>query len=331
MRILVMGGTKFIGRHFVIAAERRGHSVTLFHRGRHSTTLFPDAEQVIGDRDRDLGLLADGTWDTTVDFSAYVPRQVRQIGAALGERSGRYVLLSSTAVYAPPQRYGFREDAPLVALSDPTTEDMTDETYGGLKALCERAASETFSDPLIVRPTYVVGPLDYTGRFTWWVQRIARGGEVLAPGPQDALFQLIDVRDLTEWLVRMLEAGSGGTYHLAHPFPPVSFGTMLADIVGVVGRNDTTLTWVDREFLLAAGVDGTSLPLWPGAGPDGVLEAADPARAIGVGLVTRSLPETIRDLYQHECASPTPVPEPVGMTPEAETELLQRWRARPHR
>jgi len=179
-----------MGRHFVEAAIAKGHKVTLFHRGRSGAELFPEATHLIGDRDKSLDFPTAAEWDATVDFSAYLPRHVRELSSAVTGRSGVYVFISTTAAYAPPQRYGFTEDSPLVGLSDTSSEEVTDETYGGLKVLCERAAEELFQECVIVRPTYVVGPLDYSGRFTYWVRRIAQGGEVLSPGPADAFFSM---------------------------------------------------------------------------------------------------------------------------------------------
>lgn len=331
-----MGGTQFVGRHVAEAALRRGHEITLFHRGISGPGLFAQADHLIGDRDKDLSSIATGQWDATVDLSGYVPRQVRQLHDALGERAGAYVLFSSTAAYDVPLEYGFREDSPLIAAEDFDPEEVNDDTYGGLKALCEGAAKATFGECLIVRPTYVVGPYDYTGRFTYWVKRIAEGGEVLAPGPAEEFFQLIDVRDLAEWIVGMVERQVVGTYQAATPFPPVTFGQLLTEITALVGPENTRLIWVDKQFLLDRGLNGLSLPMWPGANPEGIIEAADPARAIEVGLTPRSLADTILDLHNHEAVEPTPLRDPlwsyagssndVGLTRMAEQRLLAEWR-----
>ncbi len=187
MKVLVIGGTRFVGRHIVSSLLADGDEVTLFHRGQTNPDLFGWAEHRLGDRDVDLALLGHGTWDVTIDTSAYVPRRVRALAEALRGRGGRYVNISSVSAYATPQGPGLTEDAPLAVLDDPTSEVVDGHTYGGLKALCEKEALQSFgptgADVSIVRPTYVVGPYDYTGRFTWWVERIARGGRVLAPAP----------------------------------------------------------------------------------------------------------------------------------------------------
>jgi 2'-hydroxyisoflavone reductase len=327
MNILVLGGTGFIGRHTVNALLGSGHTVTVFDRGRRGAAPAA-ATHILGDRDTDLDRLGDASWDATVDLSAYVPRQVTQLADELSARCGTYVLMSSTAVYAPPQKYGFREDAPQVVLPDPTTEEVNWDTYGGLKSLCEAVAAERFPARLVIRPTYVVGPYDFTGRFTYWVERIARGGEVLVPGPYDENFQLIDVQDLASWIAELLASGATGTYQAAKPFPPAKFGEVLDEVVACVAPVGTQLTWVDRSFLLAAGLDGDSLPLWPGANPEGVVEAADPSLALSSGLKTRSFGDTVRQIHEHEVAAPTPADGPVGLTKEQEANLLEQWHRR---
>lgn len=329
MRILVVGGTRFVGRHVAAAALGRGHEVTLFHRGRTGAELFPEATHLLGDRDTDLSALEAGAWDATIDTCAYVPRQVRGLADRLAGRGGRYIYISSTSVYATPTPTLFTEDAPLVELPDPTVEEVTGQTYGGLKVLCERAAAERFGEGvLVIRPTYVVGPFDYIGRFTWWLQRIARGGEVLAPGPADAPIQVMDARDLASWIVDLVEREVAGTFHAVSPHPPFSFGNLLDEIVWVVGPPGTTFTWVERSFLLTAGQDDASLPMWPGADPDGNYEAADPGRAAAAGLAPRPLAQTIRETLEHELAQPTPTRPGVGLPAAREADLLARWHAR---
>jgi len=329
VRILVMGGTRFVGRHLAAAALARGHAVTLFHRGRTGVELFPEATHLLGDRDGDLRALASGRWDATVDVSAYVPRQVHSLADTLADRGGRYVYISSLSVYATPQPPRFTEDAPLIELADPTVEEVTDETYGGLKVLCERAAVGRFgAGVVVIRPTYVVGPFDYTDRFTWWVHRIARGGEVLAPGPADAPIQLIDARDLAAWVVDLVERDGAGTFHTVAPPPPYSFADLLDEIVAVAGPPGITLTWVGRSFLLAAGEDERSLPLWPGGDPAGMFEAADPGRAYAAGLTPRPLAQTIRETLEHERARPAPARSGTGLPAAREADLLARWHAR---
>ena len=328
MRILLIGGTRFIGRHVVESALAVGHDVTIFHRGKTGGDLFADVEHRIGDRNSDLSALGEGSWDATVDTCAYVPNQVHELADVLGDRAGHYQLVSSVSAYASPSRRGYREDAPLAELDDPTVQEVTDETYGGLKVLCERVAVERFGPrSVIVRPTYVVGPDDYTWRFPWWVARIARGGEVLAPGPADAPSQVIDVRDMAAWMVGLLDRSESGAFHAVGPSSTFTWGEELEAIVGSVAPEGTTLRWVDAPFLLEAALDDTALPLWPGADPDVLVMTADPAAALATGLTIRPLAETVRDTLAWTRTVEQPAQPGLSATDEA--ALLARWQSRP--
>jgi 2'-hydroxyisoflavone reductase len=331
VRILVVGGTRFVGRHVVEAALAGGHEVSVFHRGRSGPELFPEARHLVGDRDSDLSELADSdrSWDATVDVCAYVPRQVRQLADALGERGGRYLLVSTTSVYDSSRGPAHDEDAALVPRPDPDTEDVTAQTYGPLKVACEQVAVQAFrSGVTVVRPTYVVGPYDYTHRFTYWVQRLARGGEVLAPEPRGSGLQVIDARDMGSWIVRLLEHDVSGTFHAVSPEAGFTFGDLLDAVAVAVAPPGTTLTWVDQQFLLDAGVTDAELPLWPADDASGVEETADPARAWASGLAPRPVGDTAAELLAAERLDPTPNPSGTGMPPAREAELLAAWHAR---
>jgi 2'-hydroxyisoflavone reductase len=330
MRVLIIGGTRFVGRHITQAALTDGHEVTLFHRGRTGSELFPRARHLIGDRNEDLSALAHGNWDATVDACAYVPRHVRSLASALDGRGGQHVFISSTSAYGPGVRPGFTEDAPLAQLDDPATEEVTALTYGGLKVACERAVAELYAKTTgatIVRPTYVIGPHDYTYRFTWWVERIARGGTVLAPGEKSDPIQVIDARDMASWIVSLITRSVTGTFHAVSPAPPFGFADMLEAIAAEVAPPGTQLSWVSRDFLLGQGEDDASLPLWPGPDPDRDINAASPAAARAAGLAPRPLRRSIAEIHASELASPTPVPAGIGLAPEREAELLERWRS----
>jgi len=328
VRLLVIGGTRFVGRHIVAAALAAGHEVTLFHRGAAGEP-FPAADHRHGDRDADLSALADGTWDATVDVCAYVPRQVRALGDTLGlatGRGGRYVLVSSISAYADVDRPGITEDAPLAVLDDEDAEEVTAATYGGLKALCEYAAVEVFgTQTLVVRPTYVVGPHDPTGRWTSWVRRFARGGEVLAAGPRDQPVQVVDARDLAGFVVRLVESGASGAVHVAGPRPPWSLEDLLDQTRAAVAPAGTTITWVDPRFAVDEGVTPSDLPLWHGGEVDWV-GAVDPSAALARGLVHRPLAESAHDVLA--AADVTPLVAGVGLTAEREAGLLARWHGR---
>ncbi len=327
MRLLIIGGTRFVGRHLAEIAVARGHDVTLFHRGRTGTDVVPQAHHVLGDRDRDLGMLADQSWDATIDTCAYVPRQVAELADALGDRCGRVAFVSSISAYAEPTVGVVTEDAPLAILDDPSTETVTGETYGGLKALCEQVAGERFGQAtLVIRPTYVIGPHDYTHRFGYWVDRIADGGQVLAPGPRERALQVIDARDQATWTIEMLERGAGGVFHTVHPAPPCTFESLLQTIVDTVGPPGTALVWVDSGFLTEHGVDGNDLPLWDA---DDTGMACDPARAAAAGLDPRELALSIADtLDESRTAGPTSTSDQATLTREREAELLARWASR---
>jgi 2'-hydroxyisoflavone reductase len=312
MRTLIMGGTRFVGRHIALAALGAGHEVTLLHRGVSGADLFPSTTHLRLDRNGDLGPLRGTSWDLVIDVSAYLPAQVEALGAVLGERVGRYVFISSTSVYQAPAAPGFDESSPLMTLPPgPVPATVTDETYGALKVLCEQAAIRLFGpDPLVVRPTYVVGPHDHTGRFTYWVKRLARGGEVLAPGYPDRAIQVVDARDLAAFTL----IPTGGTFHTA--VPRLTFAEMLEAIAAEVAPPGTTLTWVDPQFLLDAGEDGVTLPLWyAGVEADAAINTADPAAALKAGLHLRPLAQSIHDVLGE--------PDAAGqLAPDRESELL---------
>jgi 2'-hydroxyisoflavone reductase len=333
MKVLVIGGTQFVGRAIVEELLASGDEVTLFHRGRTNPDLFPGAERLLGDRNVDLSALAERTWDATVDPSAYFPRQVRELADALAGRGGRYVHISSVSAYDTMATPGLNEDAPLATLDDPRTEVVDDRTYGGLKALCEIATIEAFGprgpgwsgeDPSIVRPTYVAGPHDHTGRFTWWVERIARGGRVLAPGPRDNPFQSIDVRDLAHFVGLLAHGTSEGVFHASAPLPPFSFEDFLREAVKQVGPQDCELIWIEAEPLLNAGVEISTWPLWEALDDARLVLTIDSSRAIEAGLTLRPLGETIRDVHVHEELKPSKRLEEKGISAAKEAELLDR-------
>ncbi|MFD7454561.1 NAD-dependent epimerase/dehydratase family protein [Kitasatospora sp. NPDC059827] len=322
MRILIMGGTRFVGLHFARAALAAGHDVTVLHRGRSGAHLLPEATHLIADRDADLTALRGLSWDATVDVSAYYPRQVRQLATALDPgAAGHYLLVSSMAVYDTPAAPGFAEDSPLLPADGPEPEEITPATYGMLKVQCERAAVERFGpDSLLVRPTYVIGPQDYTHRFDHWVQRIARGGEVLAPGRPDAPLQVVDARDLADWMLDLLTKGATGAYHAATP-PPFTMGDLLDAIASAVAPAGTTLTWTDDDFLRTSGIQDRALPLWHSDPLRRAANTADPAAALGTGLRLRPVADTARDIEPFE-------PLPQALTPTAEADLLAAWHRR---
>jgi 2'-hydroxyisoflavone reductase len=330
MQLLFVGGTSFVGRHMAAEALARGHDVTLFHRGKTNPDLFPNAEHVLGDRSTDLEALAGRTWDAAIDVCAYVPREVRQAGEVLAGGVGRYLYVSSVSAYRATDLERTGEDAPLLGpddLDDPDTEDVTDETYGPLEAMCEAAAEEAFPGRTIVlRPTYVVGPHDSTDRFTYWVRRAVTGGDVLAPGPPDAPMQLIDARDLGAFAIDLVEHEETGPFLGVGPQEPITWAETIAACIETVGH-EAVLTWVDPAFLEARGVEiASAFPLWED-GSWASLMRCDPARSLAAGLRLRPLAETIRDTAAWDRDRGTP-PLRVGIDREREAELLDAWRLR---
>ncbi|WP_412538199.1 NAD-dependent epimerase/dehydratase family protein [Longispora sp. K20-0274] len=327
MRILMIGGTRFVGRHLVTAAIAGGHEVTLVHRGRTGADLFDGtARHVLVDRD-DAGALAaalaEGEWDATIDVCAYFPGQVTALADALGGRGGRFVLISTASVY-DPEGPGFTEDGRVHEFDGPAPTELTDGTYGGLKVLCERVALDRFgAATLILRPTYVAGPWDPHGTVDYWAHRIARGGEVLAPGDPDAPMQVIDARDIADFTLAALAGGRSGTLHLVGASATSTFRDLLDDVRTGVGRADATLTWVDSAFLLAEGETSGSLPLWSQGDPvEDLTSTADPAASLAAGLRVRSVAATARDVLAGGA------PTAKAMSAEREAELLGRWHAR---
>jgi 2'-hydroxyisoflavone reductase len=323
MRILVLGGTRFVGRHLALEALARGHDVTMLHRGRTCGGLFPEARHLHADRDGALGELAGARWDLTLDVCAYRPDQVRGLARALDGRGGRVVFVSTVSVYAPPPAPGADEDTQRITLEGPDPTEVTEASYGGLKTRCEDVAKELFGqEVLVLRPTYVVGPHDHTGRLPYWVLRLARGGEVLAPGPPESPVQWIDARDLATFAIDLAERGASGGLHTVSPAPPFGMGDLLEAIAAEVAPAGTRLRWIAESTLRAAGEDGRTLPLWSGTEPDRFVLALDPARARAAGLRPRPLAETIRDTLAWAATTRAAIVADVGLTPERERDLL---------
>ncbi len=327
MRILVIGGTRFVGHHFTDAALRAGHDLTLFNRGQSDPGAFPDVERVTGDRDGGLEPLAGRTFDAVVDMCGYVPRVVRQSVSLLAPAAARYLFVSSISVYDDAAlRPGYDEDAPIQVLADPDVEEITNETYGGLKALCEREVRHGFPGrALVIRPGLIVGPLDRSDRFTYWVRRLARGGDVLAPGSSDRPVQVIDARDLAAWMLRLVDAGTDGVFNATGPAAPLTFGDMLAAILPAVG-GDARLVWVDERFLLDHGVEPwTDLPVWlPEA--EQAADQCDVTRALRAGLTFRPLGETATETLEWDAGRARGVAMLAGLADDRERELLRAWR-----
>ena len=327
MNLLVLGGTKFVGRHIVETAQRRGHTVTLFNRGTHQD-VFPEIERLVGDRNEDLSALEHRSWDTVIDTCGYFPRQLELSTQALQNSVEHYTFISTISVYADLSTPHTDEDAPLATVDDPTTEEVTNETYGGLKVLCERVVRAAFSDRnLILRPGIVAGPYDPTDRFTYWPDRVAQGGEMLAPGRPDAPLQFIDARDLADFTLDMLEARKTGTYNVVAPAGSFTFGELLGESKRASDA-DTQLTWVDDSFLNEQGFEAgaSELPFWSPP-KDDAWQRVSSDKAVAAGLSVRPLLETVRDTLAWRLES-ADAPRRAGLSQEREQVLLRAWHDR---
>jgi nucleoside-diphosphate-sugar epimerase len=318
VRLLVLGGTKFLGRAAVEEALARGHEVTLFNRGETNPDLFPEAQKLRGDRTERLTPLEQGEWDAVIDPSGYIPAVVRASAEALAGSVGHYVFVSSVSVYASLAQ-AVDENAPLAELGDAPDDRLTEDysNYGALKALCEAAVSEVFGRRRCanVRPGLIVGAHDPTGRFTYWPHRVARGGEVLAPAPPERTVQFVDVKDAGRFLVEAAERVLDGAYNVTRP--GVAWGELLETCRAVAG-SDATFRWVPDELLTGQEVgEWMELPLWV-ADPDlaGIHQAVA-TRAVDTGLTFRPLEETVRDTLDQAATV-----DGVGLTPDRERDLL---------
>jgi len=319
MRILVIGGSRFLGRHIVRQALDRGHAVSLFNRGVTDPDAFPEAELIRGDRNDDLASLDGREWDATVDVCGYVPRQVRSLLEALGGAGGHYAFISSISVYDPGAPVGFPEETELLAPS--YSDELTMAEYGALKVGCELTAQELTGDQaLLVRPGYIVGPYDPTHRFGYWVERCARGGLILGPA-SDQPIQVIDGRDLAGLVVGLLEQDVTGAVHAAAPDPALAFSELLTQIAAGVGAGDLKVHWSQANELL---------PLTE-VREDWSLMSAGLSRAVSHGLTWRPVAETARDalawMTAARAAGRYDPPAGAFMSPDQEKELLEAARA----
>jgi 2'-hydroxyisoflavone reductase len=331
MRILILGGTVFLGRALVEAALERGHTLTLFNRGQSNPNLFPNVENLRGERASNLAALEGRRWDAVIDTCGYVPRVVHPSAELLAQAVDHYTFISTLSVFSDLSKVGVDESASVGKLADETVEQVTGETYGPLKALCEQVVEQVMPGrALIVRPGLIVGPHDPTDRFTYWPHRVAQGDEVLAPGRPARPIQFIDVRDLAEWTLRMVEAGQTGIYNADGPAQPLPMEQLLETCKTVSGC-DATFTWISEEFLAAHQVgEWMEMPLWvPEADPANAgFFAFDCRKAIAAGLTFRSVEDTVRATLEWDATRRSDHEWRAGLTRERETELLKVWKER---
>jgi 2'-hydroxyisoflavone reductase len=329
VRILVLGGTGFVGRAFVEEAVAAGHEVTLFNRGRTRPELFPQVARIRGDRSADLSALAGRTWDAVFDPSCYLPRVARMSAEAAASFAPHYTFISSLSVYADETAVGQDETGPLATIDDPTVEEVTGETYGALKVLSEREVQRVHGDrALILRPGFICGPYDNIDRMPYWLRRMERGGDVLAPERPDFPVQLIDARDIARFALAMAERRAGGVFNLCAPQEPYRFGDLLDVAARTVGGSGRFI-WVSLEFMLEHGLsEWEAVPWWvPPA--ELAFSRFDASRALAAGLRIRPIEESFRDCWAWDrTRAGESLRSDRGLAPEREGELLEAWRAR---
>ena len=337
MELLIIGGSRFLGRHLVTAALDRNHEVTLFNRGNYPPP--PNTKQITGDRDHDLSKLQGHEWDAVIDTCGILPRSVEASAKSLSASVGNYVFISSVSVYADVSVPGVLENAPLKTLTNEQLDEANQihrsgsnnygSLYGGLKALCEQALLDVIPDrSLIIRPGLIIGPYDYTDRFTYWVMRVARGGEVLAPGRPARSVQFIDVRDLSEWILRMVELKASGVYN-ANGLPGSLTMEEILTECKTVTNSDATFTWVSESFLIQENVTAWSkMPLWLPEENAPQLTGfmfVNCEKAISAGLKLRPLHDSVSAIYSWRKNVPSEDPMIAGLDTESEDRLLQKW------
>jgi len=341
MKILILGGTIFQGRHLVEAAISHGHEVTLFNRGQHGPQLYAQVEQLRGDRRGDLHALEGRTWDAVIDTNGYVPSIVRASACLLANRVKQYVFISSISVYLDVSMRGLNETAPISQITPEQVHEAEHilppakgiiaraygESYGALKGLCEQVVEEVLPGrALHVRLGLLIGPYDYSDRFTYWPGRVARGGEVLAPGRKTRPVQVIDARDSAEWMMHMVEAGQMGIYNVTG-LPESLTMQQILDTCKAVSGSDATFTWVDDAFLLEEEIQPWwQMPLWLPEDPDVAgINAISIARALETSLTFRPLAETVRDILAWDITRPAGAERRAGLTADDEARLLRVW------
>lgn len=328
MKILILGGKRFLGIALVEALLQAGHTPVLFNRGLTNPDLFPKVTNLIGERDGGLDTLKRRKWDAVIDTSGFIPRVTRQSAQMLSGKCDTYVFISSVSVYQDFRTPDIGETYPLAHLDDRTNEDDTGEAYGPLKALCEYEIQQAFDGRvLVIRPGLIVGPNDPTDRFSYWPWRVSLGGRVLAPSPPSANLQFIDVRDLAAFIINRIEVKSEGVYNVTGPRKPATFGSLLV-ACREAALSDARFVWVDEPFLHKEGVTPWSdLPLW--------VPSTDPAftgfyninnsKALKDGLTLRPLSQTVSETLAWLKTRPANTKLKVGMDIATETKLLIKY------
>jgi 2'-hydroxyisoflavone reductase len=327
--LLILGGTGFIGPHLTQEALRGGWKVTHFNRGRTAADGVANVETLIGDRKGQLDALRGRQWDAMVDDTGYIPKYVKMSAQLLAPNVGYCLYISSISAYASLAKPN-DEDSPTGTLSDPDTEEITDTSYGPMKALCEQYCAAAFKGRLsIVRPGYIVGPLDRSDRFTYWPVRASRGGEMLAPGtPRDPI-QIIDVRDLASWMMKLVAARTNGRFNAVSAPGAFTMGDLISDSQKAAPKAGTTVTWVSEDFLAAHWKpDELDLPPWaPTKGDEAAASLTSVRAAMKSGLRSRPLADTVNDTLKWFQTLPAERQAKLraGLDPQKEAETLRAW------
>jgi len=328
MKILILGGKRFLGISLVEAALHGGHTPTLFNRGLTNPEMFPMVKNLIGDRDGDLRALKGKKWDAVIDTSGFIPRIVKQSASFLSRKCDLYVFISTLSVYQDFKTPDITEDYALAQLEDTSDEDYTDDSYGPLKALCEYEIQQSFDGKVLVfRPGIIVGPNDPTDRFTYWPWRVSLGGKVLAPAPPSSNLQFIDARDLAEFIIRLVEKQSEGVFNVTGPKKPATMGSLLVSS-REASLSNASFVWVEEPFLLSEGVNPwVDLPLWiPSSDPNFTgFYNINNTKAIKAGLTFRPLSHTVTDTLTWLKFRPETKKLKAGMDIARETELLIKY------
>jgi 2'-hydroxyisoflavone reductase len=327
--LLILGGTGFIGPHLTQEAQRLGWKVTHFNRGKHAAGGLPGVETLIGDRNGQLEALRGRKWDAMIDDTGYVPKFVQMSAELLAPDVGYCLYISSISVYASFAAPN-NESSPLGKLDDPQTEQVTATTYGPMKALCEQYSAEAFKGRIsIVRPGYIVGPLDPTDRFTYWPVRASRGGEMLAPGTSADPIQFIDVRDLTAFMMKLVESRTNGVFNADTPPRASTMGELIDASQRASPAAGTKVTWVSEDFLAAHWkADDLDLPPWsPTKGDQAGASLTSVAPATKAGLHCRPLADSVRDTLAWFQTLPAERQAKLhaGLDPKKETDTLRAW------
>jgi 2'-hydroxyisoflavone reductase len=326
LKVLILGGTNFLGPHLVEELHEHGHEITLFNRGTQDTSRFPYVKILRGNRDGDLEALKNRWWDAIIDTSGHLPRLVEDSSKVLSTATNHYTFVSTIGVYKDFHTLEIDEGYPLAEQEDKTSEEINDKTYGALKASCEKVVEQYFADHfLVVRPGLIVGPGDPTNRFSYWPLRIMDGGEILAPGSPTQNLQFIDVRDLAKWIVSMIEKQETGFYNATGPASALTFEDLLK-ACSQISKKKASFTWVSEDFLIEHGVqDWVELPLWLSykRNMPGFLNV-DARKAIRAGLTFRPLTNTISATIDWETKNQKDGVQ-IGIDREKEQNLIRLW------